>query len=394
MRILLIACVQLIACGTAFWLEIYWLFVPLGARLDSPVAVVPWWTHLVTIPLVFLFLAWGVARIQAAASIAPARAVPTIVNAVRWGVRISDLVAAIGFLRLLLPAIGIMSPLNANHTAIMFFIFIVNTWFRLMRKGLVSLDAGAGRRETFGPDARTLMQDDPRPPVLYLRSFAQDLRGARVLDRLWTLKNPRGAYLFAHPDDLGTESRREHVKHLIGSPRSSYDEQRVFADYFSRFGPYIAAGRPGELFENMDIGAAKLYVANADWRSTIVELLNISGIVILEAANSEGLLWEIEQLVEIVSPFRVLLVTPRTATEYREFRQFAGGLFPKGLPETPPQSRLLMFDDDWTAIELSNPVLILSEAVKPFRDRLLTRPLRGNFTRNSGLNEASEGCPN
>jgi len=163
---------------------------------------------------------------------------------------------------------------------------------------------------------------------------------------------------------------REYKRKLLDSNRSAHDEQMIFADYFSEFGPYIAIGRPGESFESMDLGAAKYYVPDEEWASKVIELINSSGAILIEAAESKGLSWEIKQVLNQVAPEKVLLILPSTDVEYREFCMFSTGLFPYPIPERLPKTRLLMFGPVWSPILLENATMILEDAVKPFVERL------------------------
>jgi len=163
---------------------------------------------------------------------------------------------------------------------------------------------------------------------------------------------------------------REYKRKLLDSNRSVHDEQMLFAEYFSEFGPYIAIGRPGEAFESMDLGAAKYYVPDEAWSTKVVELINSSRAILIEAAETEGLSWEIREVLSRVAPEKVLLILPRNDADYREFCIFAAGLFPHPMPEELPNTRLLMFGADWSPIPLEDATMILEDAVQPFMDRL------------------------
>jgi hypothetical protein len=155
----------------------------------------------------------------------------------------------------------------------------------------------------------------------------------------------------------------------------------IFAEFFSVLGPYVAVARPSEGAENMDLGAAKLFMRDDDWRDGVLELVRISAAIVVEAGDSKGLEWEMEQLIIESSPRRVLLIMPRTKREYKAFYKSAHAIFPKGLPESAPGSRLLAFHDDWRPMPLENPSLILDDALEPFCERInfdvkRNRPLR------------------
>jgi hypothetical protein len=141
-------------------------------------------------------------------------------------------------------------------------------------------------------------------------------------------------------------------------------------ELFSDFGPYIAIGRPGEAFESMDLGSAKYYVPDEEWTTKVGDLINSSAAIVIEAAESEGLSWEIQEVVSRVVPEKVLLILPRNHADYREFRISAARLFPHPMPEEIPSTRLIMFGPDWYPIPLEDYTMILEDAVQPFVARL------------------------
>lgn len=100
------------------------------------------------------------------------------------------------------------------------------------------------------PLAADVLAKDNRPPVIYLRGFQDEVRERGVGELL--------AILWQRP--VATEIS-------AWGPR----EQIEIAKVMQRIGPYIALGRPGEKLP--EVGAAKLYVADADWQPKILEWL-------------------------------------------------------------------------------------------------------------------------
>jgi len=226
-----------------------------------------------------------------------------------------------------------------------------------------------------------LMDEDPRPPIIYLRSFTDEQSKASAKNRFNYLSGSlAGVYMFTHtPTNFSALYRdmfeRDKNRKISGSIRSTMDEQMFFAQYLSEFGPYIAIGRPGESFESMDLGAAKLYVNDEDWQKTIIELIESANVVVLEAGESAGLSWEISQLVSKANPQKVLMILPRHQSKYDEFCLLAEEFFPESFPEDLPVSRLLMFEDGWIPVELNNPTMSVEDALRPFIERLGLVPL-------------------
>jgi hypothetical protein len=362
---------RILSGAVFFWLVIYWWFVPSAMRFDIPLAhpstVVTILATITMLPWVF-FCVWVAERL---AALVPASRRPRVGRAVRLLTFLSDLTAVAAFLWLFAPILG-FSATTPSQTLWLFGALIINTWFRILRRGFGAIATGndEAARPLLGPSAEEVMAKDPRPPILYLRSFDDEAQRATVLGRFAYIRNPRGFYVAAGAPASALMSDRERTRMMIGSTRSVVDEQRVFADYFSSLRPYVAVGRPGELFENADLGAAKLFVPDDAWQETVIELIDASAAIVLDVATSQGLVWEIEQVVSRVRPRKILLILPRSKKEYRRFWEFGAKLFPRRLPEEPPESRLLMFQDDWIPYPLDNPTLLVKDAVEPFCKRL------------------------
>ena len=99
------------------------------------------------------------------------------------------------------------------------------------------------------------------PPILYLRSFADD--ALRIDDSLWTRLIPF----------------RSLVRGIL-PPR--FEEKLV--EELSRLGPVVALGRPGEWLPQL--GAAREYVAGDAWQREIVDLIARSRAVVMVLGRS------------------------------------------------------------------------------------------------------------
>lgn len=115
------------------------------------------------------------------------------------------------------------------------------------------------------------MARDPRPPVLYLRSFADD--GATMIDGGASSLVRRGMKLF----------------------RPVTPEQEM-AGILAHLGPVVAIGKPGEPLP--ELGAARLYVSDDRWQGKVIELMSKAALVVIRLGASPGLLWEIEQSLD------------------------------------------------------------------------------------------------
>jgi hypothetical protein len=183
-----------------------------------------------------------------------------------------------------------------------------------------------------------LLQDDPRPPVVYLRPFAADARGADVVSS-WPLL--RFGY---------------------------FTEEEQLAMVLNEVGPFVAIGDPRESLPAL--GAARIYTTDEEWQRKVADLLSRAALVILQAGTSEGFWWELRRVRESIKPERLLLLIPTRTAVYDEFRARAAEVLPHPLPDVPRGARLtghiraiIAFEPDWRAWAL--PV-VRSFARSPF----------------------------
>jgi hypothetical protein len=175
--------------------------------------------------------------------------------------------------------------------------------------------------------ANELLSRDPRPPVIYLRSFQDD---------------PVAAQGIALPHQS------------LGFLQFTNSEEQQLASVASEIGPFIAVGKPGEPLPQ--IGAARMYLKNAEWQPRVLQLMQSARLVLLRAGRTEGLWWEVATAVKTVKPERLVFLLPYNAAQYEVFRQRAESFLPCRLPGyKKPQIRLgtiqgiLYFEPDWTA---------------------------------------------
>lgn len=132
-----------------------------------------------------------------------------------------------------------------------------------------------------------LLARDPRPPVLYLRSFRDDPITHTVFDRLFTRLNYR-------------------------------TEEEELAATFADVGPLVAVGHPGELLP--ELGAARFYFSDDEWKERVGEIMASARFVLLRVGGSRGLAWELARAVRTLSPEKLLLVVG----DERSFAAFLG----------------------------------------------------------------------
>ncbi len=120
-------------------------------------------------------------------------------------------------------------------------------------------------------DAEEKLSKDKRRSVLFLRSFERDTLGINFNDQI-------------------------------------DNAELILTSVFSTLGPFVAIGKPGENLQS--VGASRMYVSHDLWQEKVIELMNESQIIILEIDTSEGLMWEINQLLEFQGDATKLLFVP------------------------------------------------------------------------------------
>lgn len=127
-------------------------------------------------------------------------------------------------------------------------------------------------------DARELLAADPRPPILLLRSFADDNRQISVaLDFEWMAQGGR-----------------------------TFEE--VLASQLDRYGPVVAIGKPGEIVPSA--GAAREYLADDAWQARVEELVAASAAIVVIAGKTPFLRWELARIESLGALSKMLLVIP------------------------------------------------------------------------------------
>lgn len=187
-----------------------------------------------------------------------------------------------------------------------------------------------------------VMREDKRPPVLFLRSFGDETRDKRFLTFL------RGAF-----------GRRIAENISAWAPR-----------LMTNIGPYITIGRPGEPLP--ELGAGRIYLLEKNWKEELNTLLERSKLVVVRAGRTEGLKWEIGQLLIKVNPKKVLFILPLARKDYKLFRKWINLVLPHPLPEKRPKERLLMFDADWKFIPIPPGDTIVNTLAPFFKQNVHT----------------------
>jgi hypothetical protein len=129
-----------------------------------------------------------------------------------------------------------------------------------------------------GHEARRV---DPRPPVVLLRSFGDDMLKVGPGQR-WTR--------------LGDWQRR------------GMTFERVLTRELTPFGPVIAIGRPGESLA--PLGAARDYVGDDIWQDEVARRMNEGQLIVFVVGESEGLAWELHRVHRLGLMHKLVIVFP------------------------------------------------------------------------------------
>lgn len=178
----------------------------------------------------------------------------------------------------------------------------------------------------FSPeDAIEILEDDTRPPILYLRSFSSE--NQFIIRRLIKSLLWRGGRLFS---------------------KDVYVPEVILREAFQSFGPLVALGKPNEKI--VPPGAYRMYMSEDGWQAAIKSLINSAQLVVVQLGQTANLWWEINQVINTVGPQRLLFLIPAEWIKqtrcpgYEDFRNAINKLLPWPLPEYIGDSRFIWFD--------------------------------------------------
>jgi hypothetical protein len=184
------------------------------------------------------------------------------------------------------------------------------------RRGLANVHSAA---RIAALDAVTASVADPRPPVLYLRSFEDDGRAPKYAN-------------------LGN---------LLGSSMYWTDEQRL-VEGLKTIGPVIAIGKPGESVPQA--GAARTYASQSEWQEEVTNRMKTAHMVVVRCATTQGLLWELQTVLRQVAPERLLIwlmFAGNREEQWNHFCSTAQSWLPVKLPAKIGNALFLSFEPNW-----------------------------------------------
>jgi hypothetical protein len=130
--------------------------------------------------------------------------------------------------------------------------------------------------------AEVLLERDPRRPVVYLRSFSTD---DKILSSTGIFRWVQSVFTY-----MIAISVEQEIAMILG-----------------RVGPVVAIGKPGEPVP--ELGAARLYAGDHEWREVITDLIQRARLVVIRAGPTENLQWEIEQALKLLPRRQVVFVS-------------------------------------------------------------------------------------
>ena len=138
--------------------------------------------------------------------------------------------------------------------------------------------------------ARDVLAEDTRPPVIYLRSFQDDVRSP--------IGGGFGIWL----------------KVMMWFLPISFEQE--LAAIMNRLGPFVAVGKPGEKLP--ELGANRFYFRDDEWRTRVAELVQRARLTVILCGGTANLWWEIDHVLQSVTPDRVVLVIPERGKRTRQ----------------------------------------------------------------------------
>ena len=132
-------------------------------------------------------------------------------------------------------------------------------------------------RRYFQVNADSLLAADKRPPILFLRSFADDEQQGYGTSQRAVL-------------DFSLETR--------------------LANHFHRFGPFIAIGSPKETVPQP--GAARVLLSDDDWQSRVLAWIKESRLIIMYCGTTQWVNWELRRVVESGRTTSLILMFPES----------------------------------------------------------------------------------
>ncbi|MET0212330.1 MAG: hypothetical protein ABW292_04985 [Vicinamibacterales bacterium] len=169
-------------------------------------------------------------------------------------------------------------------------------------------------RRYFQVSADALLAVDKRPPILFLRSFADDEKQRYGTSRRALL-------------DFSLETR--------------------LANHFHRFGPFIAIESPTDSIPQP--GAARVRLGDDEWQGRVLGWIREANLILMYCGTTAWVSWELRQVIENGRATSLILMFPEIRTWRRSKRNQDIGArteqIRQAFRDTPWNEELIVFDD-------------------------------------------------
>jgi hypothetical protein len=169
-------------------------------------------------------------------------------------------------------------------------------------------------RQLEARSASGVLAESNAAPVLYLRSFVEDVAAARRLQH------------------------------------SSYSQEEQMVAVLARIGPVVGIGRPGE--ELPELGAARDYVSDDEWKAWVLSTMRRAALVVFRAGDTEGFWWEVATAFRELPRQRIAFLIPQDANAYQSFRSGIASCLDPELPTTLPPVKWFVRDTAYGITEI------------------------------------------
>ena len=198
-------------------------------------------------------------------------------------------------------------------------------------------------RKAMAEDAKALMTRDPRPAILYLRSFEHD-----------ELAEPSDIRPL-NSDPLSGALSGVMIGLLSSAEGAASTQEERLTRYMRRHGPFVAIGDPRD--DLPDLGAARLYVDDkTNWKSEVLSLMNKARLVIIRPGLGDGLRWELDRAIQVVPSERVMFWLPGNSDDrsqipesYEQLKGQLAACVTSPLPKWIEKKPCLCFGSGWTS---------------------------------------------
>lgn len=244
------------------------------------------------------------------------------------------------------------------------------------------------------PKASAVLQTDPRPPVLYLRSFDQEtLKFVHLKDEE---KGQYNDFLNYAPDvklpgfeQIIYSFISGFAKQTVNAPVDTEDitfEKYFRTELLQRIGPLVALGNP--IDDLPTEGAYRDYQTDDRWKDVFFERATQCACIVMQLGNSNNLEFELTSILSMGMYYKLFILTPpqeNVKDQYAWVRKyilrekpanwetFSAILLKNGyqLPEEPPGiGSVLTFEPDGRPLILVQRAFKPDEYVLPITDRL------------------------